>query len=77
MTPFYQWKTFWLALAALATALGGYAAGEIELQAVIGAFFACLMTVFVRHGVEKSGPNGKIEKPNPELTQPPQRSNDR
>ena len=55
MLPFYKTKTFWAAVTAFATAIGGYVAGEIGLTALITAGFGALGMIFMRQGVSKSG----------------------
>ena len=52
--PWYKQKTTWTAVAGIITAVGGYLVGEIVLQTMIEAVFACFMVVFMRLGVEKS-----------------------
>jgi hypothetical protein len=52
--PWYQQKTFWTAVAALAAAAGGYVTGEIGLPALIASVFGALAVIFGRQGIEKS-----------------------
>ena len=52
--PWYQQKTTWTAVAALATAVGGYLTGEIGLPALIASGFGALAVIFGRQGIEKS-----------------------
>lgn len=47
-------KTFWLALAAIVTAIGGYVSGELSLEGLIVAIFGALGGVTIRDGVAKS-----------------------
>jgi len=53
MTPFYKWKTFWTAVAAIATAIGAYASGEMTLAQLIQIVITSLLAVFLRHGIAK------------------------
>jgi len=52
--PWHKQKTTWTAIAAFATAIGGYASGEMGLMALIAAGFGALMVIFGRQGIEKS-----------------------
>jgi hypothetical protein len=54
MTPFYKWKTFWAAIAAIATAIGAYAAGEMTLAHLLQIIATSLLSIFLRHGIAKS-----------------------
>jgi hypothetical protein len=54
MTPFYKWKTFWTAIAAVATAIGAYTAGEMTLAQLLQLVATSLLAVFLRHGIAKS-----------------------
>jgi hypothetical protein len=53
MTPFYKWKTFWTAIAAIATAIGAYTAGEMTLAQLLQLVATSLLAVFLRHGIAK------------------------
>lgn len=44
-------KTYFTAVAAVITALGGYFAGEVDITVTIQSVFAALMVVFLRKGV--------------------------
>lgn len=53
MSPFYKWKTFWTAIAAIATAVGAYSAGEMTLAQLLQLAATSLLALFLRHGIAK------------------------
>ncbi len=55
MNAFFRSKTNWTAIIAAITALSAYLTGDIEGATAIQSGFAALVTIFMRHGVEKSG----------------------
>ena len=55
MWEFWKSKTFWTALAGLIASIGGYIAGEINLQTLYLSLFAVLSVIFMRHGIAKIG----------------------
>ena len=48
-------KTYFVAVAAVATALGGFVAGEVSLTQLVEAIFAAVAVMTLRAGVTKSG----------------------
>ena len=54
MSNFWKWKTFWAAIATIATAVGAYAAGEMQLFQLIQLITTSLLAVFLRHGIAKT-----------------------
>ena len=54
MHNFWKWKTFWAAIAAISTAVGAYAAGEMQLFQLIQLITTSLLAVFLRHGIAKT-----------------------
>ena len=46
-------KTTWAGVAGIATALGGYLAGEITLTSAAQSGLECLALIFLRMGVSK------------------------
>ena len=54
MSPFYKWKTFWAAIAAIATAVGAYSAGEMTLAQLLQLIATSLLALFLRHGIAKN-----------------------
>jgi hypothetical protein len=54
MLHFWKWKTFWAAVAAIATAFGAYAAGEMALPELLQLVITSLLAVFLRHGIAKA-----------------------
>ena len=55
MWHFWKWKTFWAAMAAIASAIGAYGAGEMELAQLVQLIVTCLLAIFLRHGIAKTG----------------------
>jgi len=55
MLHFWKWKTFWAAVAAITTAIGAYAAGEMALPELLQLVVTSLLAVFLRHGIAKAG----------------------
>jgi len=51
----YESKTNRTAIGGVLTALGALAAGAIDPATAIQSIVACLLAVFMRQGVEKSG----------------------
>lgn len=49
-------KTVMAAMAGLLTAAGSYLAGEIELQAALSIGLTCVLSIFLRAGVQKAIP---------------------
>jgi len=49
-------KTVRLALLAAIGAVYGYWTGEVDLKELVEAGYLVLTTIFLRHGIEKSGP---------------------
>lgn len=49
-------KTVMAAVAGLLTAAGSYLAGEIELQAALHIGITCILSIFLRLGVQKAIP---------------------
>ena len=49
---------FTLLLAGLLTAAGSYLAGEMELQAALSIGITCILSIFLRAGVQKAIPAG-------------------
>ena len=49
-------KTFWAGAAGLLTAGGGYATGDIDSTTALQVGFTALISIFLRQGIEKSGP---------------------
>jgi membrane protein implicated in regulation of membrane protease activity len=54
MGNWFKWKSFWLALAAIAGAIGAYAGGEISLQVMLITILGALEAMFIRAGVAKA-----------------------
>ena len=54
MYQFWKWKTFWAAIAAIATAIGAHAAGEMSLAQLLQIIATSLLAVFLRHGIAKT-----------------------
>jgi hypothetical protein len=52
----YKSKTNWTCIIAAVTAVGAYLSGEITLVVAVQTIFASLVGIFLRQGVEKSGP---------------------
>lgn len=48
-------KTYFIAAAAILTAIGSYLGHEIDLQALIAAIFAAIGMMTMRAGITKSG----------------------
>ena len=48
-------KTFWTAIAGMATAIGSYFAGDMSLETTLLAVFQGLLAIFLRHGIQKAG----------------------
>lgn len=59
MGDWFKWKSFWLALAAIAGAMGAYAGGEITLQVMILTILGAVEAMFIRAGVAKVQPKKK------------------
>lgn len=55
--PIWKRKTFWGAVAGMATSIGAYMAGEITLGPFIQAMIAAMVIIFLRQGMDK-GPCG-------------------
>tara|TARA_B100000700_G_scaffold275333_1_gene321075 strand:- start:1784 stop:1966 length:183 start_codon:yes stop_codon:yes gene_type:complete len=49
-------KTVMAAVAGLLTAAGSYLAGEMELQAALSIGITCVLSIFLRAGVQKAIP---------------------
>tara|TARA_R100001463_G_scaffold92230_2_gene146997 strand:- start:532 stop:714 length:183 start_codon:yes stop_codon:yes gene_type:complete len=49
-------KTVMAAVAGLLTAAGSYLSGEIELQAALHIGITCVLSIFLRLGVQKAIP---------------------
>lgn len=54
MWHFWKWKTFWAAIAAIASAIGAYSAGEMGLAQLLQLIATCLLAIFLRHGIAKA-----------------------
>ena len=57
MKKLFKSKTFWTGIAGMSTAAGAYFEGSIGLTGLISAIFGGLGLIFMRMGVDKSGPN--------------------
>ena len=56
--PIWKSKTFWTAIGGVCTAAGAYFEGSLGLTGLISAVFGGLAVIFMRQGVQKSGPAG-------------------
>lgn len=45
------WKTYFLGVGAIITAIGSFLAGAIDLNALVAAIFAALGLMGLRHGI--------------------------
>jgi len=54
----YRQKTSWTAIAGICTALGAYFEGSIGIPGLLSAAFGGLAVIFMRQGIQKSGPGG-------------------
>lgn len=51
--PIWKRKTFWGAVAGMATSIGAYMSGEITLGPFIQAMIAAMVIIFLRQGMDK------------------------
>jgi hypothetical protein len=52
-------KTFWASATAIIGAAGGYATGQIAPDVALQTAFGGLIAIFLRDGIQKSGPVDK------------------
>lgn len=56
------WKTYIVGVGAIITAIGGYASGAISLPELVGAIFAAIGTMTIRHAITTTVSNATDKK---------------